>query len=181
MRKKVSILTSNHVTTFVSDQLDFLTYALDNHGIYCHQSKHLQTDSANILIENFTSHDVAKIERFKKKYDKVDLFCVLTEHFELRDGVLLLNDEPFYNSRSYIPNLYERFVNFFRLSPLFSGLVILNNSPQKQKIQDILPIHRIFSFKGFPSPSDIRNPLADTIKKNTTYVFLARQQTIVSL
>jgi len=171
MKNTVSIFISNHVKTFVSDQLDFLTYSLNNNGIDCVQSEELRKDVPNILIENFTMHDVTAIEKFKKKYNDVDLFCVITEHFEVSDGGLLLNDEPFDSPRSYIPNLYERFINFFRLSTSFSGLIVLNNSPDKQKIQEILPTHKIFSFDGFPVPSCITKPLADSIKKEYDLCF----------
>ena len=155
-KKAVCILTSNHIETGISDQLDFLTAALNGYGIEVSTQSSLNVAVPNILIENFTNYEVEEIKKFKSEHLNIDLFCVLTEHFELKNNTLFLNDEQYDANRTYLPNLYDRFTNLIRLSPLFSGLIVLNNMPKKESIEEILPQHRTFSLTGLPQPLEAK-------------------------
>ena len=172
--KKVSIFTGNHLTTGISDQLDYLIFILNKYGIEATTSTRLSNDVPNILIENFTNYEVFLIEKFKNENKNAELFCIVTEHFELKDGNLFLNEERFDSARTYIPNLYERFINFFRLSHYFSGIITLQGLPKKDYIQEIFLQHKIFNFSGLPLPSDIKNRSRDKIEYEYDLCFFGK-------
>ena len=151
-RKTVSLFTGNHLEWGVSDQIDYLNCSLGDAGLDVILSKKLNEKFDNIVIENFQNFEVDQLYNFKNNYENTKIFCVLTEHFELRHGVLYLNDERFDAERSYIPNLYMRFLNLVKISPVFSGFITLHQNPSKANLRTIFPLHPIFEFRGIPKP-----------------------------
>lgn len=144
MKPKIHICTFNVYTYVVEDTIKILKDSLKD-DFEISVSKELKVNVTNIIFENFNLYSVNKIKQIKKK-NNFKIIVVLSEHMNLDSNKrLVLNNIIWNHKRSYLINLYDRFLFLTSIINLIDCFIVLYDIPIISNLKKIFPNTKIFS------------------------------------
>lgn len=169
MMDKINIVTFPHPINQIRDQVSFLEHSFNELGIIYQVSNSISTAHLNILIEGFTKFSAQYIANFCKK-NGVKIAVVLTEHLEIINNTLFVNEIEINTVNEYMPNAALRFQALFSLIPYIRFFMVLGHLPLKEQQQQIFKSTPIIEMP-YKSIKPIDHHILGAINKSLYFSF----------
>ncbi|GLK87737.1 hypothetical protein [Pseudomonas turukhanskensis] len=136
----IHIWVFNHAYFGISDQVDFLTLALQQQGYSVSVGNQPRAERLNIVIENFSERSRDTLMAFCKAHGK-RVAVVMTEHLDFVDEQIRIHGEPLWSNNDYMHPATQvaRIRHLFECLPYICSFLVLGDLPELLNIHRLVP------------------------------------------
>lgn len=155
--KPINFVVLSHPIAMIGDQIQNVSRSLSYLGYQVEVTNSLRDGCLNIVPEGFTRFGARYINEYCRA-QKQKICLLMTEHLDLVDGWLTVNDVPLGDANEYLPVAYDRIANLLLIYPSIRFLAILGHLPAVGSLKKVFPKIPILTLPYVPLPLEVSTP-----------------------